>query len=217
MENKSAEISWVDRVHKRYKETGTFIPVRQRKLYESISKHFCSGRVCMDIGCSTGLGTNILSHTARFAWGLDINEEAIDYAKKIFKRPNIDFELFDVEKPPNRPLSKFEIVVMSEIIEHLTDPEAALNNVKRFFNPKGHTIGFITCPNQNNRHVRKNEAKHGFHTQKWTAGEFYALLTKHFEVVTMFDVDKVDKWDMQETIDGNSDAYMVCAKVERIK
>ena len=216
-ENKSVEISWVDRTHKRFKETGRLIPARQRKLYEAIGKHFCSGRTVMDIGSSTGLGTNILAHTARHVWGLDINEEAITYARLNYERPNVSFEIFDVEKPPNRPLSKFEIIVMSEVIEHLNDPEAALNNLKRFFNPKGHSIGFITIPNQNNRHVRKNEAQHGFHIQKWTAGEFYALLTNHFQAVTLYDVDKVDKFDISETVDGNSDAYMVCAKVEKIK
>ena len=105
----------------------------------------------------------------------------------------------------------------SEVLEHLENPEAALNVLKRFFSPKGHTVGFITIPNQNNKNVRKNEAKHGYHIQKWTAGEFYELMTKHFHAVTLYSADKISNWGIEETVDGNTKDYLLIAKVERAK
>jgi len=112
-------------------------------------------------------------------------------------------------------MAKFEIVVMSEIIEHLENPEVALNSVKKFFAPQ--TVGFITFPNTANPEVVENENKHGFHLQHWNAGEFYALITQHFNNVVMFSVDKLEQWNPEETVDGDSTDYLIVAKVEGIK
>ena len=145
--NKSNDISWLDRVIKRYKDTGLVIPDPQRKLYEKIRDFWIGGRTVIDIGCSVGIGTNILSHTARAVWGIDMNLEAIDFASKVFRRPNLDFAILDIENPPTRELAKFEVVVMSEVIEHLSDVEAGIGTVKRFFSNKSTTICFIFFSN----------------------------------------------------------------------
>lgn len=210
--NVSAEVSWVDRVIKRFHEVGRLIPERQEKLYRAISKEFTAGKTCLDIGASLGVGSNILSYEARFVWGVDINEEAINFAKLAFKRPNLDFEVIDIENPPTRELAKFEIITMVEILEHLENPEQALQNIKRFFLPT--TIGFITVPDHANPEVVENEKKHGFHLHQWDGGQFYALMTKHFQHVVMYSVDKLDSWAMEETVDGTTKDYLIVAKVE---
>lgn len=214
-ENKSAEISWFDREVKRFKEKGTLIPELQTRLYTAISREWTPGRTVVDMGCSLGVGSNILSHTARYVWGLDINEEAVRYASLAFKRPNLDFAVYDIEHPPMRELSKFEVVVMSEVIEHLADVNAGIGTIKGFFRPE--TVGFITAPNQNNEKVKENEAKHGFHIQQWTAGSFYEMLIQHFNSVTLYSAEKLNNWSQEETIDGNSTDYLVIAKVEGAK
>jgi 2-polyprenyl-3-methyl-5-hydroxy-6-metoxy-1,4-benzoquinol methylase len=213
--NISAEVSWLDREIKRFKETGRLIPERQEKLYTSIGREFAAGRTCIDIGCSCGVGANILSHEARFVWGIDINEEAVAFAKKAFKRPNLDFEVVDIENTPTRELARFEMITMIEILEHLEHPDQALNNIKRFFQPE--TIGFITIPNVANEEVRENEAKHGFHLSHWTAGDLYQMMNEHFNAVTLYSVDKLDGFGIDATVDGNSKDYLILAKVEGIK
>lgn len=213
-ENKSAEVDWVGRVFKRYQEVGRLIPERQEKLYKKISLEFCTGKTVADIGCSLGIGSNILSHEARFVWGVDINEKAIEFATKTFKRPNMDFMVLDIEKPPTREFAKFDVVAMIECLEHLADPEGALNNLKRFFHDG--TVGFITCPNEANDEVRENEAKHGYHLQKVDAGAFYEQMTRHFRSVTLYSVDKLENWAQEETVDGNSKDYLIVARVEGI-
>lgn len=213
--NMSEQISWLDRVIKRFKEKGTLIPERQLKLYQKIRDEFVGGRTVIDIGCSTGVGSNILSHEARFTWGVDVNKEAIEFATLAFKRPNLDFAVFDIENPPTRPLSQFEIVVASEIMEHLADPERGIQTIKTMMG-RG-AVGFITCPNGNNPEVVENENKHGYHLQHWTAGQFYELMTKHFNAVTLYSVDKLDTWGQGDTIDGDATDYLICAKVEGIR
>jgi SAM-dependent methyltransferase len=216
MENKSNEISWLDRVVKRYKEKGVLIPDLQFKLYEKIRDYWVGGRTVIDIGCSIGVGSNILSHTARAVWGVDVNSEAIDFASKAFRRPNLDFAILDIENPPTRELSKFEVVVMSEVLEHLANPEIGLGTFKRFFSTRSETVGFITAPNYANDVSRENESKHGFHLSHWTAGEGYSLLIKHFRSVTMYSVEKLNQWDDNETVDGDSKDYLIVYKVEGV-
>lgn len=215
MENKSTEISWLDRSIKRFHEIGSLIPARQRKLYEKIRDEFAGGRVAVDMGCSIGIGANILSHEARFVWGIDVNRENIEFATQALKRPNLDFAVLDIENPPTQEFSKFELVIACEVMEHLSNLEAGLNTFKRFMG-KG-AIGFITAPNGNCPEVIENEAKHGYHIQHYTAGEFYELTTKHFQAVTMYSVDKLDTWSWEETVDGNSQDYLIVAKLEGIK
>jgi len=210
--NISAEFDWIERVATRFQETGRLIPERQEKLYEKIRNEFVSGKTVLDIGCGLGIGSNILSHEARFVWGVDINPKNIDFAKKAFKRPNLDFEVIDIESPPTREFARFEIITMIETLEHLEDPNKGLQNFKRFFGDNA--IGFITIPNYANEEVKVNEAKHGLHLNHWSAGEFYALLIQHFSSVIMYSVDKLETWNISETIDGNSTDYLVVAKVE---
>jgi 2-polyprenyl-3-methyl-5-hydroxy-6-metoxy-1,4-benzoquinol methylase len=213
--NPSAEYDWVQRVFQRYKEVGRLMPERQEKLYQKIRDEFVAGKVCIDVGCSLGIGANILSHEARYVWGVDINPKNVDFAKKMFKRPNLDFEVIDIENPPTRELAKFEIVTMIETLEHLEQPEVGLQNLKRFFAPSG--IGFITIPNQANEEVLVNEQKHNLHLQRYDAGGFYQLMTKHFNSVVMYSADKLDGWGQEVTVDGSSKDYLILAKVEGVK
>lgn len=214
LKNISTEISWVDRVNKRFHDIGQVIPTKQRKLYEKIRDHWTSGRTVIDIGCSLGVGSNILSHTARHVWGIDINEESINWAKQVYDRPNLSFELLDIEHPPSREVSKFGVVVAIEIIEHLADLDTGLQTIKKFFSDKHQTVGFITIPNINNDDVKERDQNNHLHNYHWTAGDFYGLMIQHFKSVTLYSVDKLETWSHEETVDGNTKDPLVVAVVE---
>jgi len=217
MENKSNEVSWLDKDIKRFKEVGTLIPASQRRVYEKIGEEWCTGRTVIDLGCSIGLGSNILSHYARHVWGVDVNEEAIVFANLAFTRPNISFAVMDIEKPPTRELSRFEVIVAIEILEHLKDVQVGLNTIKRFFSVRGNSMGFITAPNINNEEVKKRDAENKLHLQHWTAGDFYKLMIDNFQAVVFFAGEKLERWSKEEQTDGNSKDQLIVAKVEGIK
>jgi 2-polyprenyl-3-methyl-5-hydroxy-6-metoxy-1,4-benzoquinol methylase len=123
----------------------------------------------------------------------------------------------DIERPIEREIAPFEVLICSEVIEHLDDPEVGINTLKRFFSNKLNTVGFITAPNINNPEIKNKDANNDLHMHRWTAGEFYDLMTKHFNSVTLFDGDKVDYWIQEETADGNSTCKLIIAKVENPK
>lgn len=212
--NRDQNLSWVDRDIARFKDTGLLIPKSQWKIYQKIKDHWVSGRTVVDVGCSIGVGSNVLSHKARHVWGIDINEEAIKFAKSAFYRPNLSFDVIDIENPTTRPYSPFEVVVMVEVLEHLDSPEEGLGFIKRFFNPKLDTVGFISAPNVGNSHVKVADDKNELHMHRWTAGEFYNLLTSHFKHVVLFSQERLKNWDMSETVDGITGDRVIIAKVE---
>jgi len=213
--NRDVKLSWIDKDVQRFKDTGYLIPKEQVRIYSRIRDHFVTGRTVIDVGCSVGVGTNILSHMARHVWGIDMNEEAIRFATNMYARPNLSFDLLDIENMNTRPLAQFEIVVMSEVIEHLTDVELGLNNVKKFFSDKMQTIGFITAPNINHERVKNADANNPLHVNHWTPGEFYSLLTRHFRHVVLYSNSKLDQWTQEETTDGNdTTSRIIVAKVE---
>lgn len=214
MDNISAEYDWVTRVARRFNEIGILVPPIQRHLYESIEKEWVSGKTVIDMGCGLGIGSNILSHHARAVWGIDVNEWNINFATQAFKRPNLDFEVYDIENPPTRGVAPFEVVVMCEVIEHLVDVEKGLRVFKSFFSDKLNTVGFITCPNIGNEEIKERDAANELHLHHWNAGEFYELLIQHFGQVTLYDAEKLDRWTIDETVGGDSKAPLIVAKVE---
>ena len=216
MKNRSAEINWVDRVTKRFNDIGILMPPQQRRVYEAIRDHWCSGRTVVDIGCGTGTGSNILSHTARHVWGVDINKDNINYAVQAFARPNMDFSVLDIEVPPTRELANFEVITCVEVIEHLESPEIGLGLIKRFMSNKLDSKAFITIPNINNEEIKKRDAENELHLHRWTPAEFYDLLIKHFKYVTMYSADKVNKWTVEETVGTGTKDPLLVIKLEAI-
>ena len=214
MENISKDVPWLDKGIKRFKDLGTIIPANQRHIYEKIRDHWVGGRTVLDMGCSLGVGSNILSHEARFVWGIDVNKEAIAFANYAFARPNLDFEVADIQNPPTRELSKFEVIVAIEVLEHLEDPDQGIAFIKRFFSTKMNTVAFITVPNSKNAAVAERDAVNDLHLTHWDAGTFYEYLIKHFKSVTLYAGEKLTDFGPEDTIDGNSDCALVLAKVE---
>lgn len=160
----------------------------------------------IDIGCGSGIGTNILSQEADFAWGIDISEPSIGFAKAMFSRnknniyytPQVSFDVVDVRND-TREIMAFDMVVCIEVIEHLTDYTTLLNFIKRickkdkqgnYLEPPNSTVVWISSPNRNQLASRGKSQKKPYnrrHVREWAPAELYSLLTKHFKYVILRD------------------------------
>jgi 2-polyprenyl-3-methyl-5-hydroxy-6-metoxy-1,4-benzoquinol methylase len=103
-----------------------------------------SPSVILDVGC--GAGTYLTYPiAARFpninVVGCDTDRISIDFAQKSYLLPNIEFKLFD-----NLPAdARFDMVIASEVIEHVEDPLSFLLTLKSKLNPGGVLV--VTLPN----------------------------------------------------------------------
>lgn len=103
----------------------------------------------LDIGCNRGsievLFNNNYPQKAEktFIEGIDISENAIKQANDL-NLPNCNFNSYDGTKLPY-PSESFDLVILVEVIEHVTDKMALLLEINRVLRPSGKL--FLTTPN----------------------------------------------------------------------
>jgi SAM-dependent methyltransferase len=83
----------------------------------------------LDIGC--GIGVNIkrinINHPDIKVSGSDLTEDIIKLARKYVNNPDVNFILNDISK--NSVNDKFDLVLCSQVLEHIEDDVAALKNI----------------------------------------------------------------------------------------
>ena len=73
---------------------------------------------CLDIGCSSGIITSLLGDRFRMAIGMEIDQEAIQYAKHHSSSPRVQFLAADSMALPFQDDS-VDVIVCNHIYEHV--------------------------------------------------------------------------------------------------
>lgn len=194
-----------DADHPKGKKHGILLYYPQRNMYQFIKNY--SMRKAMshpqypkylwkpkivDVGCGSGVGSNIMSQEADMVWGIDKNEFSIEFAKECFTREKngeyysgqLTFDCIDLMKD-TRTFMAFDIVVAIEVIEHVWDINGFLTQLKRFTkrDKQGRPLDtefFISTPNRAHAKLRKDRPENPFHVRELSSLEFCVLLRKHF-------------------------------------
>ena len=105
-----------------------------------ISFHARKGRGrLLDVGCNEGRGMVFYRLNGFDPEGLELNERAAQNARMAgFVVHTKPLEEFQPEEP-------FDVVVLSNVIEHSLNPKEMLKNVRCVLKPDGHV--WISCPN----------------------------------------------------------------------
>jgi SAM-dependent methyltransferase len=106
-------------------------------------KKFGQGKV-LDIGCA--YGSMLQKFPDRFEkFGIDISEYAIAEGRKKF--PHSIFKVSGAEDALPFPENSFDIIICNDVIEHLENPDAALQNIQKVLKKDG--VLYINTPNFN--------------------------------------------------------------------
>ena len=84
--------------------------------------------VILDIGCGNGALTYDLAQKAKKVVGIDLKEENIKIAKKKYSAPNIEYAVGDARSYNFN--EKFDVVVLSNVLEHIEDRVEFLKKLK---------------------------------------------------------------------------------------
>lgn len=130
--------------------------------YEFAARNLVSGTV-LDLACGAGYGSAILAsfRDATAVTGVDISEDAIQYASKNYPDARVKF----ICAPATAFTSQsFENVVSLETIEHVEDPNSFFNHLVSLTKPGGRLITSVpTTPSVDaNPHHRTNFTSRGF-------------------------------------------------------
>ncbi len=143
--------------------------------------HWVSSQVCgqnvLDIGCSQGICDILLGREGFRVLGVDSDTEAIEYAVNSLEHESENTRKlvhFVVGTVPGFDFGeeKFDSVILSEILEHLIQPEQMVDLVKSILRPDGRII--ITVPYGLNPYPD--------HKRTFYLSNLLELLTKDFRI-----------------------------------
>jgi glycosyltransferase involved in cell wall biosynthesis/2-polyprenyl-3-methyl-5-hydroxy-6-metoxy-1,4-benzoquinol methylase len=99
----------------------------------------------LDVGCGTGIMVTLpLGSIGYRVTGIDIHRESIEAGQRVNPYPNVTFRHSDAAVLLAAG-ECYDVVVASEILEHLTDPLAFLRTLRALLRPGGTLI--LTTPN----------------------------------------------------------------------
>lgn len=93
-----------------------------------------AGERVLDIGCGPGtLAHDIATRSGANVVGVDISERSIAAARERFAHPAIRYEIGDVRS--SLPDGRFDVVVLSNVLEHLPDRSELLQSLQASAKP----------------------------------------------------------------------------------
>lgn len=137
----------------------------------------------LDIASGEGYGSEILSRTAKHVYGVDIDEASVKHAQGKYKTHNLEYLVGSCTEIP-LPDASVDIVVSFETIEHITDHEKMMHEVKRVLRPDGMLI--ISSP-EKHEYNEENQHSNPYHLKELNKTQFIEILSKHFLSTTHFD------------------------------
>jgi SAM-dependent methyltransferase len=134
---------------------------------------FCNGRSALDAGCGAGYGSELINQAgAAGVMAIDVSETALELARASVSE-GVTCRSGDVMALPFDDAT-FDLVVCFEVIEHVDDPERALDELSRVLAPDG--LLLVSSPNRD-RYVPGNP----HHRHEYTRRELQESLDRRFE------------------------------------
>lgn len=104
---------------------------------EKTETQFLDGLECLDIGCGGGILSERLSRLGARVTGIDASESSINVAKQhsIKSRLEINYRCITttdlLKNEKEKFLNKFDIVIASEVIEHVNERKVFLSDISK--------------------------------------------------------------------------------------
>jgi 2-polyprenyl-3-methyl-5-hydroxy-6-metoxy-1,4-benzoquinol methylase len=111
---------------------------RRDWIVSAIERHCPRSAVrVLEVGPGSGIYLPFLSSKAREVFAMDIEEKYLDNARRLQNQyPNITVVKDDITTT-RFARGSFDLILCSEVIEHLADSRAALRNLNALLNPSG--------------------------------------------------------------------------------
>ncbi len=185
-----AEFRPIDRPPHRLKWTGErYLPwIEGSQIhYEHLHRYYfarqlATGQDVLDMASGEGYGADILAGEARYVIGIDSHRDSVYHASKKYARENLAFIQGSITSVPLQPKG-FDIITCFEAIEHISDHESLLTEIKRLLRPGGVLV--LSSPNKSTYSDISN-FKNAFHEKELYFEDLFALMCRHFATVRFF-------------------------------
>lgn len=147
----------------------------------AIVKDYVENKIVLDIACGEGYGANLTSKTAKFVYGVDIDNVIIQAAKFKYKKKNIEFLTGSAIEIPLEDNS-VDVVISFETIEHHDQHDEMMREIKRVLKSNGMII--ISTPDKLFYSDLRN-FNNQFHVKELYKQEFVDLISKNFNHIQL--------------------------------
>jgi ubiquinone/menaquinone biosynthesis C-methylase UbiE len=151
--------------------------------YVQALKFIKEGDICLDAASGSGYGTAMLAEKAREVTGLEIDEQAVAYARSHFGRNNITYKQANLTKKFDLPDNYYDAAVSIETLEHITDHETILSEFRRVLKPGGVLIA-STVEHHVYSELGGIHNKH--HIGELTKKELLQAISKYFKLEDIY-------------------------------
>lgn len=136
------ELKFLEKVYNTYTVDTSKQTEMMRRLTIKTFKPFLNGGDCLELGCSDGFMTNLLSDLVDNLDVVDGSHKFLEQAKqRKLENVNFKFGLFETFEPER----KYDHIVASYILEHVADPVRIMRKARDLLNPSGRL--YIVVPN----------------------------------------------------------------------
>lgn len=142
---------------------------------------YCTGKDVLDIACGEGFGSDILAAVARSVIGVDISDAAVRHAGAQYRRDNLEFRTGSAADIP-LPSASVDVVVSFETIEHISEHDAMLDEIRRVLRPGGVLV--ISTPDKAT-YTDATGLRNQYHVRELYRDQFESLLSSRFRHVAM--------------------------------
>ncbi len=139
---------------------------------------YVKGKRILDVACGSGYGTALLArHGASHATGLDLEAEAVSWARKYYG-DRADFHALQLGEQWPVESGMTDVVVSMETLEHVADPRFFLQQIARCLAPDG----ILVMSTPLNETESRLSPHNPFHLREYSWDEFGELISSEFEI-----------------------------------
>ena len=194
----------------------------------AFARRYAEGKRVLDAGCGTGYGSAELAQSAAVVTGVYIAADAIQFARANYSIPGLRFLESSCTAVPF-PAGSYDLVTAFEVIEHLADYRAFLDECARLLTQEG--LFIVSSPNiRYYAETRAGAGPNPYHEHEFEAAEFVRELGRVFTNVQLLLQNRVESfafypavgfWPAEAQINGGGgsaeDAHFLVALCSRIQ
>lgn len=108
----------------------------KRLLRVELIPYYVKGGTLLEVGCSEGAYLSTLRNNGWDVYGVEVDRESVEKARRKHNLNVQNTKIEDVHFEEN----KFDVIIMSMVVEHLRNPFSALEKITTYLKPGGQLI-----------------------------------------------------------------------------
>lgn len=141
---------------------------------------WCKNKKILDFGCGSGYGAMRMAQVASFVSGVDVSQEAVDFAQARYGAENLKFQTIREDGPLPFPDHHFDVVLSSQVLEHVYQDGVYLSEAKRVLKEGG--VFIVITPDRSGRLLPWQKPWNRWHLREYSAEGLKSLVAGFFRV-----------------------------------